>query len=373
MSTIKSVSLYFTEGSSDKEYHAQLEGEDAGYRVRFQYGRRGKPLTSGEKTTAPLSLEAATKVYDKLVSSKTAKGYTEQESGAVFSSTEHAGRITTFRPQLLNALTREQGLAHDGNWLAQEKHDGERRGAISARDGALAFSNRKGLEVGVQEPISQALALLCREIPEGFTLDAEDMGDHLMVFDVPEWPGQSASAPLSVRAKALEELEALAARHGIAGALKVDVPMPFSQFILSRLPEIEARGGEGYVLKDPDAPYSAGRPASGGAALKVKFTESATCRVSGVNGTKRSVGLELMDDAGAWTGVGNATIPVNAKIPEAGALVEIEYLYAYRGGALFQPVFKGLRGDIDDSACTMEQLKFKEKLDLELSDDGPGF
>lgn len=373
MSTIKSVNLYFTEGSSDKEYRAQLVGDDAGYRVLFQYGRRGKPLTSGEKTTSPVSLEAATKVYDKLVLSKTSKGYTEQESGAVFSSAEHAGRVTDFRPQLLNPLTREQGLEHDARWLAQEKHDGERRGVIAGNDGTLTFSNRKGLEVGVQSPIMAAVQEIQRATPGAFVLDCEDMGDHLVVFDVPKWPGQAEMAPFSVRAGALEEVRALAGAYGVSAVIKVDVPMPFSQFVHSRLPEIEASGGEGYVLKDPDAPYSAGRPASGGDALKVKFTESATCRVTGANGTKRSVGLELMDDEGAWTGVGNATIPAGTAIPEAGALVEIEYLYAYRGGSLFQPVYKGQRSDIDEAACTMGQLKFKEKVALELSDDGPGF
>jgi bifunctional non-homologous end joining protein LigD len=39
----KSVSLYFKNGSSDKEYHATLEPKDDGFVVNFAYGRRTSP------------------------------------------------------------------------------------------------------------------------------------------------------------------------------------------------------------------------------------------------------------------------------------------------------------------------------------------
>lgn len=91
----------------------------------------------------------------------------------------------------------------------------------------------------------------------------------------------------------------------------------------------------------------------------MKFIESATCRVAGGNGTKRSVALELKGEDDAWVPVGNVTIPANAEIPAAGDLVEVEYLYAYEGGSLFQPVFRGKRHDLDEDACRVAQLKFK--------------
>lgn len=360
MSEAKSVVLYFTEGSSNKEYRAQLEAQGDGWVVNFQYGPRGRCTTSGTKTAAPLPYDKALKTYEKLVKSKTDKGYTPDVSGAAYSGGEKAGRVTTFRPQLLNPLTRQQGLAHDDFWLAQEKHDGERRGVIATREGDVIFANRKGLAVAVQQQIADAVATIHREFPEGFSLDAEDMGDHLVIFDLPKWPGQPDSAPFAHRARnMLNDLQVLVDRHGVGHVLKIDHPERFATFKLGRLLEIEARGGEGYVLKDPEAPYTEDRPNSGGPALKVKFVESATCRVAGANGTKRSVALELMDDAGAWVGVGNVTIPSNAQIPAAGDLVEVEYLYAYAGGSLFQPVFKGPRNDQDETACTMTQLKLK--------------
>lgn len=77
MKTIKSISLFYCEGSSDKEYHAQIVETSGGHVVNFQYGRRGNALQSGTKTLVPVSLGAAQQVYDKLVREKTGKGYVE--------------------------------------------------------------------------------------------------------------------------------------------------------------------------------------------------------------------------------------------------------------------------------------------------------
>ena len=40
MSTEKSASLYFKEGTSDKVYNATIEDVDGGYVVNFAYGTR---------------------------------------------------------------------------------------------------------------------------------------------------------------------------------------------------------------------------------------------------------------------------------------------------------------------------------------------
>ena len=71
----KTTSLYYREGSSDKEYHVRLEAKDNGYVVNFAYGRRGSTLTTGTKTSAPVYYDAALMVFDKLVKEKKAKGF----------------------------------------------------------------------------------------------------------------------------------------------------------------------------------------------------------------------------------------------------------------------------------------------------------
>jgi len=84
----------------------------------------------------------------------------------------------------------------------------------------------------------------------------------------------------------------------------------------------------------------------------------ASCIVAGVNGTKRSVAIELLDGEQRIS-VGNVTVPPNANIPSAGTIIEIRYLYCYEGGSLYQPVYLCRRDDVSPSACTTAQLKFK--------------
>ena len=73
------VSLYFQQGSSDKEYHIQVEEEGGGYVVNFQYGRIGHRLKSGTKTPNPVSLGEAERIYYKLLQSKEVKGYVQDK------------------------------------------------------------------------------------------------------------------------------------------------------------------------------------------------------------------------------------------------------------------------------------------------------
>jgi bifunctional non-homologous end joining protein LigD len=74
--SIRNISLYFQEGTSDKEYHVRLTKSGGMYSVNVQYGRRGSTLSAGNKAS-DVSLEEAEKVYAKVVAEKTKKGYHE--------------------------------------------------------------------------------------------------------------------------------------------------------------------------------------------------------------------------------------------------------------------------------------------------------
>ncbi|TSA39702.1 hypothetical protein D4R30_00650, partial [archaeon] len=52
-------------------------------------------------------------------------------------------------------------------------------------------------------------------------------------------------------------------------------------------------------------------------------------------------------------------IPVNFDLPAVSDLVEVRYLYAYPGGSLYQPVYLGVRTDLND-ADDLSTLKFKQ-------------
>ena len=129
----------------------------------------------------------------------------------------------------------------------------------------------------------------------------------------------------------------------------------------AHLERVRAARGEGVVLKRRDAPYRAGRPASGGNQRKFKFTQSATCRVLSVSGKKRSVEVGVLVDGAGETSdtcrsVGNVTISSNFAVPAAGALIEVRYLYYYPNGSLYQSIYQWERDD-KTQPDTLDSLK----------------
>jgi bifunctional non-homologous end joining protein LigD len=117
---------------------------------------------------------------------------------------------------------------------------------------------------------------------------------------------------------------------------------------------------EGVVFKRANSPYEPGRPNSGGDHLKFKFTANATCFVRKIN-SRRSVEIGMEGDNGEIVGIGNVTIPVNHEIPGEGDLLNVRYLYAFRGGSLYQPVYMGSReGEGLEKADNIATLKYKQ-------------
>lgn len=361
MNQPEQITLTLTQGSSDKVYKAALTEDSEGWIVNFAYGRRNKPLRHGTKTAQPVDYTKAKKAYDALVRSKMAKGYTEDESGTPFAGSEKAGEQTSWFPQLLNAVTTEELLQTyrdwDGDMFLQTKHDGDRRGILWDQ-GEITPANRKGLVTTVSDSILKDLNKFCDSHVPSLFYDTEDMGDYLVIFDllVKEHPLQ----PFRKRARRLKLLRAVLTDLEL-NHLKVDVPIPvISETDLVRLIDTAKHNNEeGVVARRGSSIYTPGKPNSGGEALKLKFWESCTCRVQSNHPTKRSIGLELLDNT-EWVPVGNCTIPPNSAIPAVSNLVEIKYLYAYRGGSIYQPQYKGIRTDLDETAADINQLKFKE-------------
>jgi len=127
--TIRSTSLHFREGNSDKVYHAAIEACDGGHVVTFAYGRRGTTLSTGTKTTAPVPLDEATKIHDRLVASKLAKGYkADGEPATPYRQSGNEGEDSGIRCQLLNPVEQSEvvRLLTDDRHCLQEKLDGRR-------------------------------------------------------------------------------------------------------------------------------------------------------------------------------------------------------------------------------------------------------
>ncbi len=75
MHLVRQTRLHFREANSDKVYEVDLCELNGAYLVNFRYGRRGASLTEGSKTANPVALAEAEKIFAKLVSEKTRKGY----------------------------------------------------------------------------------------------------------------------------------------------------------------------------------------------------------------------------------------------------------------------------------------------------------
>ncbi len=344
------ITLYFKQGSSDKVYHASLE--EAGnntFVVNFAYGRRGATLNTGTKTQTPVEYAAAKKIYDKLVKSKTSEGYSPGEQGSPYAHTDAESRDTGVQCQLLNFVEESQVIQYmqDAEWWAQEKFDGKRM--LLHKNETVTAINRRGLSVGAPDLILKR----ANSVKQGYLVDGEAVGETLIIFDLLELDGVDLrSTPYAQRLAALEGL-------GFDGALVVAKTAKTAAEKQQMYDSLKASGTEGIVFKKQTAPYTAGRPNSGGNQVKFKFYATATVLVTQINDS-RSVAVAVF--AGdKQVAIGNVTIPPNKEVPAVNAIVEVRYLYAYRDGSLYQPTYIAVREDMELSDCSITQLKYKKE------------
>jgi bifunctional non-homologous end joining protein LigD len=350
LTQLPNLTLYYREGSSDKVYQCRIEPAGERFVVNFAYGRRGSTLNTGTKTNVPVDFDGAKRIFDKLVKEKCAKGYTPGESGTPYQHSEQqpSGLI----PQLLNAIDEEQVLAliQDDNYCAQQKFDGKHL-LVRKQGHDIAGINKKGNIVGLPLPVFDVV----KGFDANVTIDGESIGDILYAFDLLELDGVDIRDwPYRERLAALMNLLFSVQQTVIK---LVETAFTTNQK-LAMLKELREGKREGIVFKQVFAPSTPGRPNSGGPQLKHKFCATLSAVVAKVN-RQRSVELQLIGKDG-WVSCGNVTIPANQKIPQAGQVVEVRYLYAFKeSGVLFQPVYLGPRDDVDDSDCLTSQLKFK--------------
>ena len=356
--TPESIALFYTEGSSDKEYRVELRQVDGGLWMTLGFnGRRGSTLKEQKKTQEPVDYATAKAEYDKVVTSKMKGGYTPDQSGAVYQSVEMKDRFSGFVPQLLNSVRKPdvlEALINNPTIWAQEKHDGERR-PVRLNADKVEGLNKEGVIVGLPMNVVDELRSLKAK---NLLVDGEIMGERYVVFDLLEHNDDNLrELSYAKRLDKLTDLLGAATLNTVELVVTAKTPEE-KRKLFDALRDHQA---EGLAFKDSTAHYAPGRPESGGAQHKWKFIETCTVRVAARNGTKRSVAVECLDNNGSsCIALGNVTIPANFDIPKVGAIVNVEYLYLYKGGSLFQPVFKGERSD---QALPDTLSKFKTKSD----------
>lgn len=349
--TYKTITLYYTDERSDKVYQASIDPDGDGYLVNFAYGRRNSTLTTGTKTSSPVTLSAAEKIFTKLINEKQAKGYTEGEAGTPYQL--NVNRVAAdVKPQLLNTIDERQAVALVGDpaWMMQEKIDGRR--LIFRKTGTTVEGiNKLGIVIAVAQPLVDAAL----SIDQDFTFDGEVIGNVYHAFDLLSFDGKDIRGADAGNRFRLLELAGVAFCN--SGTIRVVETWADTGEKANNLLKLRKANAEGVVFKRIDSPYKAGRPSFGGPQLKLKFVATLSAVVARIN-DKRSVSVSLLD-GDSWVYVGDCAIPPNREIPSAGDVVEIRYLYATAGRRIYQPVYLGVRDDILPSECIISQMKFK--------------
>ncbi|MCP5051708.1 MAG: WGR domain-containing protein [bacterium] len=346
----ESITLYFQKGKSDKMYQAFLQEVEGGFTVNYAFGRRGTTLKTETKTKEPLDYDKAKKVYDKLIKSKMAKGYTEGESGTPYIHTDKESQYTGIDCQLLSEilLPKAKECIEDDGYFAQEKHDGKRL-LLSKGETDITAINKKGISCGAPEPVIES----AKGMPPNSIIDGETVNEMVYAFDLLKNKGlDTRNSPYEDR---LEQLE----KTTFGDSIRVVTTARTSAEKQGLFDRLEKNGAEGIVFKKRSAEYLPGSPAGGGDQFKYKFYKTASVIVSKQN-DKRSVAMEIID-RGQKMLVGNVTIPPNKDVPAVGSVIEVRYLYAYEGGSLYQPTYKGVRDDVDAEECLINQLIYKKE------------
>jgi bifunctional non-homologous end joining protein LigD len=346
------VTLYYRAGSSDKVYQAAIEPAGGHFVVNFAYGRRGATLTTGTKTSSPVDYDTARKIHARLVGEKKAKGYTEGPDGTPY---EHSDKQPSgILPQLPNPVEEAEveTLLRDDGYCAQEKFDG-RHLLIRKEDERIEGINKKGLIVGLPQTVANDLRCISRS----FVPDGESVGDDYHAFDLLELHGGNLR-PLPYRERFARLADLLLSTSPEFEHIRL-VETAFKTRQKTELWErLRRENREGIVFKRLDAPYVPGKPNQGGPQLKFKFVATLSAIVAKVN-IQRSVEISLFKGRNLVS-CGNVTIPANHQIPPIGAVVEVRYLYVFRDSlSLYQPVYLGLRDDVDPGECLVSQLKYK--------------
>jgi bifunctional non-homologous end joining protein LigD len=366
MGTVKSVQLFFQEGSSDKIYNATIVEDHGAYTVTVAWGRRGGSLQTGNKAVR-VTRAAADRELDKLIREKRGKGYEEIGAGSRPAavappvgqgSASKAGAGTKrakvgHAAQLLTAIDAdevERFLADDA-MVAQQKLDGVR--VLVTVGTTLVATNRDGQPT--QMAGSAALAGLAY-LPKGTIVDGEVIGNAFWLFDVLQLAGTDVRGQGYLERWELLDNELEPALTGDARILPVARTAKKKRTLHDRL---RAAGAEGMVFKHRDAPYSHGR---GTTQRKYKFIKSADVVVlENVGNAYRMAvydGRTLFDCGRVFAGTTNASRKdLDARLARGETPVcEVRYLYATDNHQLFQPVFVTIRDDKAARSCVKTQL-----------------
>ncbi len=350
------ASLEYKDGSSDKVYHIQTVKSGVGFKVEFQYGRRGSALQCGCKTGDSIVTESvANKIVERLVNEKKAKGYKETGVTTAAPVGESSKEVDPeMLPQLLTEISEDEAEKYitDDAYCAQEKLDGRNK-TLRNVGGVVTSANKKGQIVPTPAEVAEYAA---RKFD--FVAQAEHVGSVYHIHSLTSYRGEDVRAirydERLARATCLFPFTGTAVRTVETAGTTAEKRAMFKR--------LKKENREGIVFKRLDSVFT---PGYSTVHLKCKFWSSLSARIRTIRpGGRESIECELLRPGviGGWQSCGNTTVLKRGLIDtlRVGDVVEIRFLYALRStGILYQSSFIGVRDDVDPLECTTSQLKYK--------------
>lgn len=269
--TSLTITLYYTSGSSDKEYQLSVSESAAGHIVVAQYGPRGRATRLEQKTPSPVPESAAMAMFGKVLAEKKKKGYTTSVSGTPFgpvavpprtaspaSSSPAPGVSSAPRtgfvvPLELSAADLDAYLEED-DWVLQPISAQELLLVQKSRSSKLVAANRMGVMFSLPPALESLInGMFSSVVLEGF-LDATT--NALVVTDgfSDARPGMAAIDPFSQR---WDSLLTIISDKG--SALLETVPVYTGEDKSQACALLQDTGRVGVVLKHVNKPYVPGK------------------------------------------------------------------------------------------------------------------
>jgi bifunctional non-homologous end joining protein LigD len=352
---LRKITLFSQAGGSDKFYMLQMHiMDDSSYKLYYANGKRGAAIKLREKTKIPLTKEEAEKEFEVIINKKKKDKSQYKESldnGETLEVSPKSGKESGIETHLLVQIDEARAieLCNDDNYVAQEKHDGERRPFL-IKDNNIFGTNRYGeFTGGMTSTIKNAV-----DLSDNVIFDTEDMGAFLFAFDIIEYQGED------LRNKGFIErfniLKEVAKKHS---CIRVSPLAQTTEEKLALLQKMIDNDREGIVFKLINSPYVGGKATKTKATqFKFKLYDEASVMVESIN-VKRSVLMALFNDDGVKDTWGSVRIPENTEMPEVGDVIEVKYLYAFKDGSMYQSSFLKHRKDQRITECLESQLKYK--------------
>jgi bifunctional non-homologous end joining protein LigD len=252
-------------------------------------------------------------------------------------------------PQLLTPIDESElpTYINNNNFCAQEKKDGKHI-TLQIKSGTFLIRNKKGIASTCSPEFESDL----RSLNIDLLIDGEQINSTFHVWDILELDGLNLrSLPYETRYNTLTQIN-------FKPSIKI---VPIARTLKEKIDLynlLESSGKEGIVFKNLKATFT---PGKGLDQLKFKFYSECSIIVVQGRKNKASIGMELLNN-GIREFVGYCSCSLYP-LPPINSIAEIKYLYAYKGGCLYQPSFKEPRDDVSIEECTTSQLKYKPEED----------